>query len=99
MSRAKDQLASLWRLAELAHPDRPLKRGFARITDRAGRTLTHAAEATAARELRLHFGDGTVDATTGEVPQAPPRGLSDRASLPMSLRNGGCSTSLRIKRC
>ena len=37
VSRAKDQLASLWRLAELAHPDRPLKRGFARITDRAGR--------------------------------------------------------------
>ena len=63
--RARDQLASLWRLAELAHPDRPLKRGFARVTDRDGHTLTHAADAIAARELRLHFGDGTVDATTG----------------------------------
>ena len=73
VSRARDQLASLWRLAELAHPDRPLKRGFARVTDRAGKTLTHAADAIAARELKLHFGDGTVDATTGAAPSQPAR--------------------------
>jgi exodeoxyribonuclease VII large subunit len=77
VARAQDRLASLWRLAELAHPDRPLKRGFARVTDREGRTLTHAAEAEAARELKLHFGDGTVDATTGAskspAPNPPPR--------------------------
>ena len=91
VSRARDQLASLWRLAELAHPDQPLKRGFARITDRSGKTLTHAADAVAARELKLHFGDGTVDATAGaeasqsdrvERPRrapyvAPQRGLFD----------------------
>ena len=71
--RARDQLASLWRLAELAHPDRPLKRGFARVTDRDGHTLTHAADAITARELRLHFGDGTVDATTGGDKSPPPR--------------------------
>jgi exodeoxyribonuclease VII large subunit len=71
--RARDQLASLWRLAELAHPDRPLKRGFARVTDRAGKTLTHAADAIAARELKLHFGDGTVDATAGAAPSQPAR--------------------------
>jgi exodeoxyribonuclease VII large subunit len=79
--RAHDRLASLWRL----------KRGFARVTDRAGKTLTHAAEANAARELTLHFGDGKVDATVGPgstVPQrverprrapyvAPQRGLFD----------------------
>jgi len=73
VSRARDQLASLWRLAELAHPDRPLKRGFARITDRSGKTLTHAADAIAARELKLHFGDGTVDATAGAAPGGPAR--------------------------
>ena len=91
IARAHDRLQSLWRLAELAHPDRPLKRGFARITDRAGKTLTLAAEANAARELTLHFGDGTVDATVGsaavpatrvERPKrapyvAPQRGLFD----------------------
>ena len=71
--RARDRLDSLWRLAELAHPDRPLKRGFARVTDRAGKTLTHAAEANAARDLTLHFGDGTVDATAGSGTSAPPR--------------------------
>jgi exodeoxyribonuclease VII large subunit len=73
VTRARDQLASLWRLAELAHPDRPLKRGFARVTDRAGHTLTHAADAIAARLLKLHFGDGTVDATTGGDTSPPPR--------------------------
>ena len=73
ISRSQDRLASLWRLAELAHPDRPLKRGFARVTDRLGKTLTHAAEAIAARELTLHFGDGSVDATTGGTAPAPTR--------------------------
>ena len=72
VSRLSEQLAGLWRLAELAHPDKPLERGFARVTDRSGRTLTHAADARAARELRLHFGDGAVDSTVdGSGP--PPR--------------------------
>jgi exodeoxyribonuclease VII large subunit len=73
VARAEDRLASLWRLAELAHPDRPLKRGFARVTDRAGKTLTHAAEATAAKLLTLHFGDGNVDATTEAGGKRAPR--------------------------
>jgi exodeoxyribonuclease VII large subunit len=91
IDRAQDRLASLWRLAELAHPDRPLNRGFARVTDRRGRTLTHAADAIAAKTLTLHFGDGTVDATTEAEPKsrarvertpkqsyvAPQRGLFD----------------------
>jgi exodeoxyribonuclease VII large subunit len=73
VARAQDRLSSLWRLAELAHPERPLKRGFARVTDREGKTLTHAAEAEAARELKLHFGDGTVDATTRSPATPAPR--------------------------
>ena len=73
ISRASEQLASLWRLAELAHPDRPLKRGFARVTDRSGKTLTHAGEATAAKLLTLHFGDGTVDASTEADAKRPAR--------------------------
>ena len=73
IDRASDRLASLWRLAELAHPDRPLKRGFARVTDRMGKTLTQAAEALAAKALTLHFGDGTVDATTEPEPKRPAR--------------------------
>ncbi len=59
---AADRLASLWRLAGLAHPERPLQRGFARITDREGRTLVHAADARAAGRLNIRFADGAVEA-------------------------------------
>jgi exodeoxyribonuclease VII large subunit len=71
VERAKDRLASLWRLAELAHPDRPLQRGFVRVTSRAGQTLSKAAEALAEKLLTLHFGDGKVDAVadSGEAPK------------------------------
>ena len=88
VSRAREQLTSLWRLAELAHPDRPLKRGFARITDRAGKTLIHAAEAVAARELTLHFGDGAVEATTGASPTPPPRVERPRKSSYVAPQRG-----------
>jgi exodeoxyribonuclease VII large subunit len=66
--RASDRLESLWRLADLAHPDRPLQRGFARVTDRSGKTITKAAGAIAAKLLTLHFGDGKVEASTGDGP-------------------------------
>ena len=64
VARMTEQLAALWKMAELAHPERPLSKGYVRVTDRDGRTLTHAAEAREARLLRLHFGDGSVDAST-----------------------------------
>jgi exodeoxyribonuclease VII large subunit len=64
VSRASEKLASLWKMAELVHPDRPLSRGFVRVTDRAGKTLGRAADAIASKLLTLHFGDGEVAATT-----------------------------------
>nr|WP_294848562.1 exodeoxyribonuclease VII large subunit [uncultured Sphingomonas sp.] len=70
---ASDKLAALWRLAELAHPDRPLSRGYARVTDREGRTLVHAAAVRAAVEIDLHFADGVVPAATEEKASAPRR--------------------------
>ena len=70
IARLSERLAAAWKMAELVHPDRPLGRGFVRVTDRDGRTLTHAADARAARELRLRFGDGEVQATVG--PTSPP---------------------------
>ena len=63
IARLFEQLAGLWRTAQLAHPERPLERGFARVTDRSGKTLIRAGDARAARELRLRFSDGEVDAT------------------------------------
>lgn len=71
IKRNFETLASLWRLAELAHPERPLQRGFVRVTDRAGKTLARAADAIATKLLTLHFGDGEVEASTGPAPPGP----------------------------
>jgi exodeoxyribonuclease VII large subunit len=77
VARGQEKLASLWRLAELAHPERPLQRGFVRVTDRAGKTLVHAADARAAVAVDLHFADGRVAAHIGDgagpVPFRPAR--------------------------
>ena len=73
-SRARERLAALWRVAQLAHPNRPLDRGYARVEDGAGHTLVTAAAARAAGRLRLFFSDGQVDATTGEGVERPRRG-------------------------
>ncbi len=66
--RARERLDALWRVAGLAHPNRPLLRGYARVEDRSGNTLMSAAAARQARLLRLHFQDGAVDAATGDEP-------------------------------
>ncbi|HEX8621353.1 MAG TPA: exodeoxyribonuclease VII large subunit [Allosphingosinicella sp.] len=63
--RAGERLAALWRVAELAHPNRPLQRGYARVEDHEGRTLMSAAAARRAERLRLIFGDGDVEARVG----------------------------------
>ena len=65
--RASERLEALWRVAELAHPNRPLRRGYARVEDRGGHTLISAAAAREARLLRLVFADGAVDAAVGEA--------------------------------
>jgi exodeoxyribonuclease VII large subunit len=78
LSRSAEQLATLWKMAGLVHPDRPLSKGFARVTDRSGKTLTAAAQARAARDVSLHFGDGSVDAVAGDGPA--PRAKVERPS-------------------
>jgi exodeoxyribonuclease VII large subunit len=55
-------LARLWRIASQLHPDKPLERGYARVTTRDGATLITAAAARNAGGLTLRFADGTVDA-------------------------------------
>ncbi len=71
--RARERLDALWRVAELAHPNRPLKRGYARVEDRDGKTLVSAAAALQAERLRLIFGDGDVEARVGGAPIERPR--------------------------
>jgi exodeoxyribonuclease VII large subunit len=84
IERAGETLRSLWRLAELAHPERPLKRGFARVTSRAGKTLARRDEARAERRLTLHFGDGALDASVdgAESPPAPVERKPRRSYMP-----------------
>ena len=69
--RLTEKVSEIWRLAELAHPERPLARGFARVTSRDGATLTSAARAREARLLTLHFSDGAVDASTADGSPGP----------------------------
>jgi exodeoxyribonuclease VII large subunit len=61
--RGRDRLDALWRVAQLAHPNRPLERGYARVEDRKGKTLMSAKAARKAGRLRLIFGDGPLDAS------------------------------------
>ena len=69
IARLSERLGAAWKMAELAHPERPLSKGYVRVTSRDGRTLTHAADARAAQRLTLRFGDGEVDASVDGAAQ------------------------------
>ena len=84
-ARARERLAALWRMAELAHPNRPLSRGFARVEDRAGQVLISAAAARKARLLRLVFQDGPVDASVGAASQSRTGSASAKVDQPKLL--------------
>ena len=70
---AQGRLAGLARLAEQLHPDRPLARGYVRVTGGGGATITTRAAAVAEAALDLHFADGTLSVTTGSAPAAKAR--------------------------
>ena len=71
IGQLSERLAAAWKMAELAHPERPLSKGYVRVTSRDGRTLTHAGEARAERLLELRFGDGSVPASVDGAQAAP----------------------------
>ncbi len=66
---AGQRLAALERMMRSLDPDSVLQRGYARVTDAAGRTLTSAAQAGKEAALSLRFRDGEL----GVVPGATPR--------------------------
>lgn len=72
IARLSEKLSAAWKMAELAHPERPLSKGYVRVTSRDGRTLTRARDAREADRLTLHFGDGAVDAAVEGGPVARP---------------------------
>jgi exodeoxyribonuclease VII large subunit len=72
IARLSEKLSAAWKMAVLAHPERPLSKGYVRVTSRDGRTLTRARDAREADRLTLHFGDGAVDAAVEGGPVARP---------------------------
>ena len=72
IARLTERLGAAWKMAELVHPERPLSKGYVRVTSRDGTTLTHARGAREAQRLTLHFGDGNVDASVDGVRSAQP---------------------------
>ena len=73
--RASERLAAAWQMAELVHPDRPLRRGFARVTGRDGITLTSAAATRTAKRFDLHFADGAIAGSVEGGGEAPAKAV------------------------
>ena len=71
IARLAERLSAAWKMAELSHPERPLQRGYARVTSRDGRTLISARGAREAKRFTLRFADGSVDGSVDDG--APPR--------------------------
>ncbi len=66
----RQRLDGVARLMLSLHPDAPLQRGFARVTDNEGKTVMTSKAARAAGNVRLHFADADVDATIDGAPAA-----------------------------
>jgi len=62
LNNAQSKLDGLSRLAASLHPEAPLKRGFARVTDGDGKTVMNVAGAKKAGSVKLRFADGEVGA-------------------------------------
>ena len=72
VTRSRDKLAQLWRVAASLNPDLVLKRGYARVEKRGPSTgsrvtVMSAAQARSAGALMLRFADDSVDVRVERV--------------------------------
>ena len=74
----QQQLDALTRLAGSLHPEAPLKRGFARVTDADGKTIMSRVAAVKAGDVTLRFVDGEVGSVVNG--SAPPRPSTPKAT-------------------
>ena len=72
LRNARDRLAALDRVMHSLDPDSVLQRGYARVTDSAGRTVTTAQEAGREAALTLRFRDGELGVVPGTAPKKRP---------------------------
>jgi len=76
VDQGQQRLSALTRLAESLHPEAPLMRGFARVTDSSGKTIMNRDAAIAAGRVGLRFADGEVGALVDggkPIPKPTPR--------------------------
>ncbi len=65
------KLASLVRLLEQLHPDRPLERGYAIVFAGSGKAIGSAAVAAKEPVLAIKFADGTIETAPGGAKKLP----------------------------
>ncbi len=82
LAKARDSLAPLERIMPQLHPDKPLERGFARVTDPDGLTLTNRKDAGRERALVLRFWDGDLPVAVGSGPAKKSRPAADAPRQP-----------------
>ena len=80
VEQGQQRLNALTRLADSLHPEAPLKRGFARVTDADGKTIMSRAAAVKAGDVTLRFVDGEVGSVVHG--SAPPRSSTPKSKLP-----------------
>jgi exodeoxyribonuclease VII large subunit len=80
VEQKQQQLDALTRLAGSLHPEAPLKRGFARVTDAEGKTIMSRAAAVKAGDVTLRFVDGEVGSVVNG--SAPPRPSTPKPTPP-----------------
>ena len=76
VEQGQQRLNAAARLIDSLHPEAPLRRGFARVTDVRGRTIASREAAIAAGAVGLRFADGEVGAVVeggSPPPKAAPR--------------------------
>jgi exodeoxyribonuclease VII large subunit len=81
LSRAKDRLAATTRLMASLHPHNPLKRGYALVTDPAGKVVMNRAAAQKQNVLSLTFIDGQVSVyleQSGGMAYAKPKSVAGK---------------------
>lgn len=71
VEQGQQRLDALARLQGSLHPEAPLKRGFARVTDANGKTIMSREAAVNAGEVGLRFADGEVGAIVQESAPTP----------------------------
>ncbi len=84
LSNNQSRLDAIGRLAESLHPLAPLKRGFARVTDKTGKTIMNVAAARKAGHVGLRFADGDLGATVDPEIADPKIKAADTISKPPS---------------